>query len=155
MLLFQSLALPFYVDFGFELPELLKLHGPCSSVWRGRYVKESRSIEDVVLMIKFYGIRPYYLTLLQYRGGSGFKFQIYNPYTIEKTYRNESDGSSSEIVCTNVDIDRLSYIYSFITMDSVIADHILVVESRHVVRQKYEVIRTYFLCHIFGLVFVI
>lgn len=137
----QSLALPFYVDFGSELPELLKLHGPCSSVWTGNFVKESRCIEDLGEMIKFYGIKPYYLTLLQYRGGPDFKFQIYNSYAMEITYRNESQGSSSEFVCTNADIDRLACSYFFNAMDTVSADHIVVVESRHVVRQKYTEVR--------------
>lgn len=70
--------------------EKVKMHALSSRFWIGTYVKVSKYIENLDAMMNFYDIKPYYLILLQYKFGSNFKIEIYNPYVVEISYQTET-----------------------------------------------------------------
>lgn len=127
----QRLPLPFYVDCGGELPLDVKLHDPSSAVWKGKYVKKSKSISELTAMMTFYGIKPYHMVLVKYEGGPDFKFQVYNSYAVEIKYPMDKYSSKLDFFCNSIEVDKLGSNFTFNAIGNFGGVHYLHIKQKH------------------------
>lgn len=128
----QSLALPFYVDCGVELGTDVKLYGPSSVLWKGKFVKKSKSIEGLTEMMTFYGIKPYYMVVMKYEGEDKFKFEVYNPYAVEITYPFDGHASTLDLTCNSIEVDKLECNFLFNALGNFQGVFRLHIEPKHI-----------------------
>lgn len=108
-----KLPLFFYVDCGEELSKELKLHGPSSTLWIGKYVSKRRSIEGLTGLMKCYGIKPYHIVVMKYNGGYQFRLEVYNSYAVKITYPPDRHESTLDLFCNSTKLDKLCCNFMF------------------------------------------
>lgn len=123
----QKLSLPFAEKFRQTLPKKVFLHLPCTKIWRGNFSLENDSIVGLEKMMQYYGIKPYYMVLLNYVGDATFKVQIFNECAVEICYPFESFESHKKVAtrrsrtlvqilgvdCSDIEIARIRDTLSF------------------------------------------
>ncbi|KAK1403412.1 hypothetical protein POM88_003017 [Heracleum sosnowskyi] len=76
-LTFEKLPLPFYLEYGTQLPKKLFLHVPSNAIWPGELSEDKKHIEGLDEMMSFHNIQPYHIAMLEYLGdGKNFKFRF-------------------------------------------------------------------------------
>lgn len=140
--MFQRLFLPFYVDFCNDLPAIVKFHDPSGLVWKGTYVKKCKSTTDLSGMMSFYGIKPYHIILMSYKGGSDFHFQVYNPYTVEIPYHMDTHACNLELACNSLEVDKLSSNFSYNAYGNFGGVYHLLIEPKHLLGCTFTEVTT-------------
>lgn len=106
------------------------MHGS-SAIWKGRFEKKTKSIEDVKDMMTFYGIKPYHMVLMKYEGGLILNFKFYNPYAIEINYPIQGHASPSNLVYNAIEVDKLASNFSFNAFGNFSGVHQFRIEQKH------------------------
>lgn len=71
---------------GDKIPENVYLRVRNCDAWFGSYSRQNCCIHNVGRMMDFYGVKPYYLILLRYKGFGRFSIEIFNHMNIEIDY---------------------------------------------------------------------
>lgn len=82
----QHLPYEFCFEFGNQIPNYVYLGFTNGDTWGGVYKANKSTIENLSQMMDFYGIKPYYVFMLEYNGGGNFRTQIFDHNAVEICY---------------------------------------------------------------------
>lgn len=85
----------------------------------------------------FYALKPYHLVELHYVGNGNFNLKFFNPYGVEMEYPSNVSCNTYDLVCNDIEKDKLysSFLYNCCT--NFTAMHKFVVQNTHLIQNEY------------------